>query len=248
MRIVTSNLRCQTEADGINSYRNRKGLIFETLNAEMPDIIGFQEITPEMFRDLISNLSGYTVIGHGRESDLMGEHNPIAFRKDRFELYGLEVFWLSDKPDEPGSRFEKQSSCPRICTRAVLSPLDESKPFYFYNTHLDHRFEEARLLGARQIAADIRAQQAKKPLPAIVTGDFNAFPDEACLGELLSAGLTDTTGGIENSYHGYGTVTQPRIDYILTKGFTQKAPAFAWKVLRDGVYFSDHDAIEVELC
>ena len=48
MKVVSYNLRYMphTEIDGINNFTHRIGMVFEKICAEMPDIIGFQEVLP----------------------------------------------------------------------------------------------------------------------------------------------------------------------------------------------------------
>ena len=45
MNIVTYNIRCvYKQMDGINSFIHRIGPMFEKINEEKPDGIGFQEV------------------------------------------------------------------------------------------------------------------------------------------------------------------------------------------------------------
>ena len=249
MQIVTFNLRTDTPEDGANSFSHRKGLILDAIEAKRPDIIGFQECREHMQAFLHAHLRGYGLFGRQRGGEY-SESNPIAFREDRFELIGLETRWLSPTPFEPGSRFEIQSRCPRVFTHMQLRPLEGGSPIHVINTHLDHVSEEARALSARQLIAYIRDQLSNRPWPLLLTGDLNAFPDEACVRELLAdrqLGLTDQTEGIEISYHGYGTVQKPRIDYIFSRSFDRVTPTCLWTQVSEGVYLSDHYPVEAQL-
>ena len=249
MQIVTFNLRTDTPKDGVNSFSHRKGLILDAIEAERPDIIGFQECREHMQAFLQAHLRGYGLFGRQRGRE-RSESNPIAFREDRFELIGLETRWLSPTPFEPGSRYEIQSRCPRVFTHMQLRPLEGGSPIHVINTHLDHVSEEARVLGARQLIEYMHDALAVRPWPLLLTGDFNAFPDEACIRELLAdekLGLTDQTDGIEISYHGYGTEQKPRIDYIFSRGFDRVGPTRLWTQVSEGVYLSDHYPVEARL-
>ena len=53
--------------------------------------------------------------------------NPVAFKRDRFELQYFDQRWLSDTPFEPGSRFADQSGCPRIFVVCTLRDRMEDK-------------------------------------------------------------------------------------------------------------------------
>ena len=79
---------------------------------------------------VIDHFPAYTVCGIGREADLQGESNIIAYRTDKFDLVSLDTFWLSDTPHRPGSRFATdQSGCPRICTVVTLRCKENGKLF-----------------------------------------------------------------------------------------------------------------------
>lgn len=250
MKIVTFNIRYDTPHDGINQFCHRSGMILSKIEFERPDVIGFQECRPHVFDFLKRHLADYEVVGCGRGADYEDEHNPVAFRKDRYELIGLSTEWLSPTPEVPGSRYEIQSDCPRIVTRATIRPYGTAKPFCVFNTHLDHESEEARALGAKRVIALMREQLAKRAMPLLLMGDFNAYPGSAPVAAFLSdayLALTDHTGGIPNSYHGYGTSREPRIDYIMSRGFRATGKITPWKDCLDGIYLSDHNPLAIDL-
>ena len=249
MKIVTFNLRCDSAGDGINAFAHRKGMILDKIDAERPDIIGFQECRAHMHAFLHDHMGGYALSGRQRGGN-GSESNPIAFREDRFELIGLETRWLSPTPFEPGSRYEIQSNCPRVFTHMQLRPLAGGSPIHAINTHLDHVSAEARLLGARQLIRYMLNILADRPWPLLLMGDFNAFPDEICVRELLGQAvlqLVDQTEEVEHTYHGYGTVVQPRIDYILSRDFDRVAAPRLWTDAVNGIYLSDHYPVEAQL-
>ena len=82
LRIMSFNMRYPCPADGANAFPRRKGRILATLNSTAPDIIGFQEITPEIRDFLVESLPGYYTVGGGRDADYGGEASLIAFKKD----------------------------------------------------------------------------------------------------------------------------------------------------------------------
>ena len=188
-------------------------------------------------------LPEYIFVGCGREKDYSGENNMVAIRRDGYELMQLETFWLSPTPDVPGSRYANQSSCPRVCTHVVLRPLDGRPMFHFYNTHLDHESDEARVLGAQSVCRIMEERLDKWSFPMVLMGDFNAHPDSAPLRTFMENArlkLTDHTKGVKNSYHGYGRVNEPRIDYIMSRGFRAAGHIDIWNDETDGIYLSDH--------
>lgn len=190
MKIVTFNLRCDNDYDAENRWQFRKGLVLDKLDAEKPDAVGFQEVTPAMGDFLKRWMSEYLFVGCGRDADYGGENNMVGIRRDRFELMSLETFWLSDTPDVPGSRYENQSECPRVCTHVILRTLDANRLFHLYNTHLDHVSDEARVLGARALMEHMKRDLAKTR-PA-------GHPDgrhERRAGQRAHPGVPDASGG-----------------------------------------------------
>lgn len=132
---------------------------------------------------LREELSEYCFIGVGGEVGLLGEQVPIAYKKELFQLLYYETFWLSDTPYIPGSRFKIQSSCPRICTTAILwenKPaycLKTKKAFGVINLHLDHESAFARSEGNKTVLAKVSENERLKNIPIIIAGDFNAAPE-----------------------------------------------------------------------
>ena len=236
LKIVTFNLRCNIKGDGINMFDIRKGLILDKITNERPDIIGFQELLPSMRGFLRKHLTEYTIVGRSRSEDYTGEHVDIAFRTETIDIFELEYFWLSPTPDIPGSRYEEQSSCPRITTAGIFKHVGSKTPFRVYNTHLDHVGEGARVLGMKQILDRIVFD-----MPVFVTGDMNALPDSDAI-RIARNKLTDLTENITSSFHGYGKHDNHKIDYIFSDFKTAINPfeTVAWTDEVNGVYLSDH--------
>ena len=250
MKIVTFNIRCALRGDGVNSFYHRAGSILLKIGEEKPDVIGFQEVRPEIYDFLCKYLTDYIVVGCGRGADYEDEHNPVAFRKDRFELIGLETEWLSPTPFVPGSRYAEQSSCPRIVTRVTLRPFGCPRPFDIYNTHLDHVSEQARVLGAQAVCKIMAERKAKWNFPMLLMGDFNDYPASGPIRTFLEdkeLAFTEHTAGVGTTWHNYGRVNNERIDYIMSNGFKQKSAVQLWTDETDGIYLSDHYPLAVEL-
>ncbi|MBQ9797093.1 MAG: endonuclease/exonuclease/phosphatase family protein [Clostridia bacterium] len=252
IKVMSFNMRCRTEADGPNFFDLRREKIAAMLASENPDLIGFQEVTPEMLAWLQEVLDpNYVVLGHGRGKTYDGEANPIAYRKDCFALHAFRTEWLSDTPDVPGSRFEnaEQSGCPRIYCCAELLDLQTRKAFAFYNTHTDHKGVRARTLASQLLIDRLGACD----IPFVMTGDFNALPDEEAIQLLLATkqtlGTVDATCGIKGTFHNFsmdriqkGTLS--KIDYVFTNLNTD--PTLSYAVADDnacGHFYSDHNAV-----
>ncbi|MBQ8397587.1 MAG: endonuclease/exonuclease/phosphatase family protein [Clostridia bacterium] len=245
LKVFTFNLRTETTVDGDNIFWNRTGRIQELLAAEKPDLIGFQEVTDKMRDWLRTSLPGYTVLGCGRGKDYRGESMALAYRTDDFELIGLEQFWLSPTPDQPGTRFSgDQSSCPRMVTDVTLKHHDAEELIRFYNTHLDHKGAVARLLGATQLMQAISQWGGK----FVLTGDFNALPETVEMQTITSCKylpIIDATALLGGTFHNFGRKEKPsKIDYIFTNADCDPAES---QIIEDipvnGIYLSDHNPV-----
>lgn len=249
MKLVTYNMRCDVLADGVNSFSKRRGFVIDKIMTEKPDVIGFQEIKPHMNEYLKENLRGYTLVGCGRGKDYHDEHNPVAFRNDKYELIALDVSWLSPTPYVPGSRFEEQSNCPRIITHAILRPLGDGEPFHVYNTHLDHVSGLARELGLKQLLEKIESDMKTHPFPFVLTGDFNANPSDPEMRFIMAeeSGIDDVTHDIGITFHDWGRRDGGQIDYIFARGMKAESAPVKWTDELNGVYLSDHYPVEITL-
>lgn len=247
MKIVTFNVRCSWDKDGINSFPHRAGGIVRKINEERPDVIGFQECTDPITNLLRKALPDYVILFNQRRADLRGEGLATAIRKDTTEILGLESFWLSPTPFLPGSRYEEQSACPRICQSTLLRTGDFV--FRLYNIHLDHISEHARTLGMQATLKKIAEDRERADLPLFLLGDFNATPDEETL-RLCETKLTQLTDGIDSTFHDFGKRTAPcKIDYIFSDAETagRCANAVLWTDESDGIYLSDHYPVCVRI-
>ena len=169
-----------------------------------------------------------------RSGLFMGE-----IKKDRFELAGFETVWLSPTPHEYGSRFLDASPYPRLCVMVHLREKETYQEFRVYNTHLDHRSEEARNKGLKIILDFIELQENKKALPSILMGDFNAQRDSNTI-EMCSK-FTELTTGIGDTFHDFGRrVGYGQIDYMFAIGKVKKIATEKWQDCHDGIYLSDH--------
>ena len=249
IKVMSFNMRMNTPVDGINAFPNRRARILACLKAEAPDVIGFQEITPDMRDWLIEALPNHYLIGCGRDANYGGEAPVIAFRKDTMTLISCDTVVLSNTPTVFGTRYDglDQSSCPRTYVRALLKHRDVDEPFYAYNVHTDHKGAIARLLACNQLLQDITSHGRK----FFLTGDFNAFPDAPEIKMMTACktrAIADATATLETSFHHYGTRTTPaKIDYIFTDAAT---PVTAVARVEDAPaegepYISDHYPIYI---
>lgn len=246
LKVMSFNLRYDTESDGENCFRLRKPRVLEAIRSEMPDLIGFQEGTDGMRAWLRDELTEYVVLGCGREANYTGEGGPIAIRRDRLSLLTYKTVWLSPTPTVPGSRYteSKQSGCPRIYQEARLVIPGSTRILRFVNVHTDHEGEDARMLEVEQMLADMSDTDNEV---LIFTGDFNATPEAPEIRYMTEGHpelkLVDATDMLGGTFHNFGRWEPIKIDYIFTN-----VPFEDTRLLhREPDFISDHDPIVTTL-
>ena len=116
-----------------------------------------------------------------------------------------------------------------VATWAILKDKNTGKRLFFLNTHLDHMGKVARHEGALLVID--QATKLSEGLPVIVTGDFNATPDDEPIQVLVNKSderhlthtrdLAELKYGPEWTFHDYGRIPMNErawIDYIFVKG------------------------------
>jgi len=248
MKLVTFNIRCSWDKDGINNFLHRAGGIACVIKSEKPDVVCFQECTDQIYDLLKTFLPDYHIVFNQRNADLKGEGLATALRKDSAELLGLESFWLSPTPYVPGSRYEIQSDCPRVCAEATFHHLETNTVFRVINTHLDHVGHLARLLGVEQIIKKMKEEPFFPDAPCIFVGDMNALPDSEEMAYVTEhTGMVDVTRDIGHTYHGFMKDTPVKIDYIFADPRIRCSSVCRWEVREGNVFISDHYPVCAEL-
>ena len=250
-KIVTCNIRGAFGVDGENEFALRKEAVVKHLTELLPDVIGFQELNHEMRMELIALMPGYAFLGGGREKNRLGESSAIAYRQNRLIPERVLSEILSPTPHIPGTTYgEDQSKCPRIFSSCDFMPIDSDTPIRVMNIHTDHLGKSARLLECRQLLNSYTEQQALRPMPTAITGDFNATPDAPEIKLISESGcFTDVTSGIDGSFHGFGKfISSPvKIDYVFVSEEFKPVSVKSYRYTNDGRYLSDHDIIEAIL-
>lgn len=253
LKLVTFNIRCDYNQDGNNSFVYRKEVIRKKIQETKPDVICFQEVLLHVAQWLKEELTEYYVAGCGRSAVLDNEQMTVAFRKDRLNLIAMDTFWLSETCYEPGSRYEEQSECPRVCTEMVLEDMEVHKAFRLVNVHLDHLGAKARILGLKQIIEKMEKEKFLPRIPIILAGDFNGEPDSEEIRQMERyPDYVNATEGIGITFHGFAGLEAPQIiDYIYirnTEESTLKSMHIEkWEDQKNGVWLSDHYPICVSL-
>jgi endonuclease/exonuclease/phosphatase family metal-dependent hydrolase len=240
---MTYNIRFDNPEDSANAWPNRKQKVFDLLKKYDPDVIGLQEVLHHQLMHLVDQNPDYAFVGVGRDDGkTQGEYSPIIYKKSKFELIEQNTFWLSEKPDKPGSK-NWDAAITRVASWAILSDKTTGRKFLMMNTHFDHIGSEARKQSATIIKA--KADQLAVEMPVVISGDFNCTPDDEphqlmVNGELFE--LLDHASQPTGTFCGFkvGGIECQLIDYIFLSSEWQ---ADRYNVIQDndGVYYpSDH--------
>ena len=248
IKIVTFNVRCPWNTDGINSFMHRMGVIYDKINMEKPDVVALQECSPKIMELMEKLFPEYDFFGQYRSENYWGEGLFVAVRKENFRVVASESFWISPTPYVPGSRFPIQSECPRICNVVQIRKKESGEMMRLFNIHLDHISDEARIEGMKCVLGKMEEYNARLPLPTVILGDYNAGPDCSTIkycNEYEKTPLFDVTKDIPLTYHGFGGLLIPeweKIDYIYVTGELEKSHISTeiWDTCKNGIYLSDH--------
>jgi endonuclease/exonuclease/phosphatase family metal-dependent hydrolase len=258
VRVMSYNIRYGTAQDRENHWDKRKDFLVETIQAFDPDLLGTQETLGFQRDYLAGKLAGYEALGVGRDDGgETGEMTALYFKRERFEKLDGRHFWLSETPEKPGSK-SWDTALTRMATWVKLRDRRQPKarPLVFYNTHFDHRGQQARLESARLLRRHVTEIAAQSRV--IVTGDFNAGEDSPPYRALfgtegdLASPLRDTyrlshpaRTADEGTFSSFkaGAVSGSRIDWIGVSAEWRVLSASIDRTEREGRTPSDHFAV-----
>ena len=249
LKVMSFNIRIDSQADGPNRWSNRRDFAANLIHFYDIDIFGAQEVFLNQMTDLQERLPRYASMGVGLEDGrTKGQHDPIFWKKERFDLVDHGYFWFAEDIRAVGQRAWDAAS-PRMASWAILKDRVSKKKLFFMNVHIDHIGQVARRESAKLILRQL--DTLAKGLPVIVTGDFNAEPDSEPIRILTdpanpqhlthTRSVADVRYGPEWSYHDYGRRSRNLwLDYILIRGpfETLRHGCLAEKL--DDLYSSDH--------
>ncbi len=261
-RVISFNIRYPNPGDGVDYWPNRKEMVASMIRFNEADIVGLQEAFRSQLDDLTSLLPGYAWYGLCRTDGTVdpqpdGEFSAILYRKSLFEVLDSGTFWLSDRPETVGS-VGWDAALPRIVSWVKMKNRQSEQEFYYFNTHFDHRGEEARAQSARLILEKIGEITAGEDLPVVLTGDFNCTPTETPYRTLTAegSGLYDALFRSEAPHHGplstwsafqFPGLPGRRIDYIFVNGRVMVRKHGILSDSWSGRFPSDHLPVFAEL-
>ena len=254
VNVLSFNIRYNNPDDGEHAWPNRKGMVASVVRFHAADLIGMQEVLRSQIDDLTVLLPNYSWYGVGRnDGKNSGEFSPIFYRRDRFQLLDSGEFWLSENPDQIGSK-SWDAALPRIATWVKFRDRESKQEFIHLNTHFDHRGEVARTRSAELILDQLKILSGN--MPVVVTGDFNVPPESAAYVTMTSM-LVDSKlesvsepHGPEGTFGGFTVKvddTGDRIDYVFVAEGTKVLRYAALSDQWDGRYPSDHLPVLAEI-
>jgi endonuclease/exonuclease/phosphatase family metal-dependent hydrolase len=251
VKVMSYNIRLDTEADGVNQWKNRTAKVYALIKENDPDLLGVQEALPNQMMDLKNNLPEYDFVGVGRDDGKdKGEYSAIFYRKNRFDVITSKTFWLSETPEVAGSK-SWDAAITRVVTYAVLKDKSTGNSFAYFNTHFDHIGKEARKNSAKLIKTYIAGMMASGALdsttPILISGDFNSEPSDEPYKTIIDGTnikLTDArpTKNLTGTFCGFevNAIKCKTIDYIF---YSPHWKSEVYNVIQnhDGKYYpSDH--------
>ena len=247
LRVMTFNVRYGTAFDGDNSWSKRKDTVVNCIKQYDPDIMGMQECLAMQADYIVQNLPGYRWAGIGRDQNGKGEMTAVFYKADVLVPIETLNFWLSETPDQPGSK-SWDTACTRMATRIKFHHPRTGRFFVYVNTHLDHQSEPARQNGVGVIDAHLAPYAGD--LPVVFTGDFNSSAGKSRAYEIaLEKGFKDSW--VEAPVKKGPTITfgafkapkpdlDERIDWILYRGNVQVLECETVIYNENGRYPTDH--------
>lgn len=262
-RVMSFNIRLPNQGDGIHYWDHRRPLVASTIRYHEADIIGVQEAFRRQLDEMMTDMPEYAWFGVCRTDGSVhpnpdSEFSAILYRKDRFERLDGNTFWLSETPDESGSK-GWDAAYPRIVTWAKFRDVKSGKRFFYFNTHFDHLGERAREESAKILLRKMHEIAHEEPV--ILSGDFNSTdtskPYLLLTDKQSTYGMTDAMFASKSPHHGpmgsfSGSFMLPgvgnnRIDFIF---FRNNITVFKHAILSDswdGRLPSDHLPVLAEV-
>lgn len=252
-RVMTYNIRYDNPADGPNNWHNRKDWLLSQIRYYEAGIIGIQEALHDQVVYMDSVLNNFSYSGVGRDDGkAKGEYAPVFVDTTQFRVLDSGTFWLSPTPGIPSVGWD--AAMERICTWVKLQGRANKQSFFVFNTHFDHRGEEARSESAMLIVRKI-SEINSKGIPVLLTGDLNTLPGSSPYSifaeDLFDSKMVSLKSpyGPEGTYNGFDTghPLDDRIDYIFVSAGIRVHSYAVLSEVRNGLSPSDHLPVLVDV-
>lgn len=259
LRVCSYNIQYPSES--LCKWANRLEALKGFVEEYAPDLIGSQEPYIAQIDDMIKAWDGeYAWFGVNNRNELAPPYyptaafNPIFYRKDRLELLDWDVVWYTPKATERGYGADYS----RFMIWARFKDLKTGKEFYHFNSHFDHKSDEAKQVAARILVEAVKRIAGDQP--AILTGDFNTTETSKAYSTIVNSGFLDNSKlAVKNPlnylyysqarYKSINTVSQKdiHIDHIFFTSANSKVDTWELVIKTYGGYYgSDHLPIVVD--
>ena len=225
------------------------------------DIVGMQEPDTMMVNTLFKTLEGrYGWVGKVETSELTSSGfiplNPIFYKVDRFEVLEHDIIWFAHAPGTVGY----DSWGMRLCNYAKFRDKRNGMEFYVFNSHFDHRGQEAKEYSS--VVLLDKVMELANGLPVVLTGDFNMDEKTPGYAKLVESDIVNDAmlalpaSKRENAQYFSMANYRPKekitknglhIDHVFYTPANSKV--LSWKLILDsydGVYGSDHLPIVID--
>ena len=256
LRVMTFNIRYDNPGDGLNNWKFRDHVVASMFAKHKVDVAGLQEVTHGQLLRLNELLPDYAAVGVGRvDGKTKGEYSPIFYRRDRFQLLGKKTVWLSERPEQVGSK-SWDAALPRIATFVWLKDKSNKQVHLLINTHYDHRGSTARKASSAVIVQWLqRIHEKVMPSTVTVMGDFNCREHSAPFQELVSkSSLVDSRSRVEkyagpdSTWCGFKQVVPgQRIDFVFVDKAMKVQSHVTDPTQVKGRFPSDHLPVIIEI-
>ncbi len=260
MKVLSCNLRDARALDGDNAWPQRRDLCLQILRRQQADVICCQELCPEPLRDLQQGLPEYMLYTVKEAPDSDQTPNAILFHRERFQLLGAGAYWLSEYPQQSGSR-SWNSGYIRLAVWVHLRERASGKQSRILNTHLDDSSRPAREKQAEVLLAESAAWT--ECAVQILAGDMNADAGSPVIVALSNGGWQDTylarhqTLDPGFTYHAFqGDAYDPvrmqedvvgKMDWIFTRGPVRVGDADVIREHEGRRFPSDHYFVSADI-
>ncbi|MCA0959232.1 endonuclease/exonuclease/phosphatase family protein [Muricauda ruestringensis] len=238
--VISYNIRYDNPDDAPNNWDNRKEFLIAQLNFYRPDVFGIQEGLIHQVKEIDSGLEDYAYFGVGRDfGDERGEHTAIFYNTKTVALIDESTFWLSTSPQTPSKGWD--AALPRTCTYGVFKIKNSGARFMVFNTHFDHKGDQAREKSSKLILKKIKELNPEN-YPVVVTGDFNLESNSKGVQIILSEMKDSFEEAGKNAFGPKGTFNGFRIDKAVERRIDYIFVSDEFKIIKSAILSDSDDA------
>lgn len=223
LQLFQLNIRYFNDVDEMNCWDIRKAPQIDIIISSQNDILFFQEVTTNQWKELDIHLSViYENVGCYRSSDFNDEAIPIYYHKKKYKLIKSGQFWLSSTPSVRGSK-SFGNYFPRVCTWVQLSLTSNNKSFLLFNTQLDHLNLQGNLSLTKVLLETMKKiiNEAESIDFVILGGCYYCDEDDPLIKLIIANGFSKVKFN-KCTFHGFTGTGYKTYDYIFFKNIENK--------------------------